>query len=84
MGLPTEPIRGDSAFARGFAAFAQNRGFELAKLPRLRPDHGVMIPLGIVDPTRELAVVPLYVNTVYTPAPTPRRAGDSASCCVRT
>ena len=33
-----------------------------------------MIPLGIVDPTRELSGVPLYVNTVYTPAPTPEQS----------
>jgi 2'-aminobiphenyl-2,3-diol 1,2-dioxygenase large subunit len=74
MGLPTEPIRGDAAFAKGFATFASDRGFALAKPPRLRPDHGVMIPLGIVDPAREIAVVPLYVNTVYTPAPTPEQS----------
>ncbi|MBM0104402.1 hypothetical protein JM946_06575 [Steroidobacter sp. S1-65] len=74
MGLPTEPIRGDAAFSTGFAMFAVNHGFELAKPPRLRPDHGVMIPLGMVDPKRELPVVPLYVNTVYTPAPTPQES----------
>jgi 2'-aminobiphenyl-2,3-diol 1,2-dioxygenase, large subunit len=74
MGLPTEPIRGDAAFSNGFATFANDRGFQLAKPPRLRPDHGVMIPLGIVDPTRQFAIVPLYVNTVYTPAPTPEES----------
>jgi 2'-aminobiphenyl-2,3-diol 1,2-dioxygenase, large subunit len=74
MGLPTYPIRGDAAFATGFAMFANDRGFELAKPPRLRPDHGVMIPLGIVDPKRELSIVPLYVNTVYTPGPTPQES----------
>lgn len=74
MGLPTEPVRGDAAFCKGFATFASDRGFELAMPPRLRPDHGVMIPLGIVDPLRELAIAPLYVNTVYTPAPTPQES----------
>jgi protocatechuate 4,5-dioxygenase beta chain/2'-aminobiphenyl-2,3-diol 1,2-dioxygenase large subunit len=74
MGLSTEPVRGDAAFCKGFATFASHRGFELAKPPRLRPDHGMMIPLGIVDPSRELAVAPLYVNTVYTPAPTPQES----------
>lgn len=74
MGLPTDPIKGNAAFADGLATFANERGFELAKPPRLRPDHGVMIPLGIVDPARELSVVPLYVNTVYTPAPTPEQS----------
>lgn len=74
MGLPTEPIRGDATFSAGFATFANERGCKLAKPSRLRPDHGVMIPLGIVDPAREFAVVPLYVNTVYTPAPEPEES----------
>lgn len=74
MGLPTDPVRGDAAFSKGFAAFANQRGFALAQPLRLRPDHGVMIPLGIVDPAREIPVVLLYVNTVYTPAPTPEQS----------
>lgn len=74
MGLPTDAIRGDASFSTGFAMFASERGFDLAKPPRLRPDHGVMIPLGIVDPKRELPIVPVYVNTVYTPAPTPEES----------
>ncbi|MFC4310547.1 protocatechuate 3,4-dioxygenase [Steroidobacter flavus] len=74
MGLPTDQIRGDASFSTGFAMFVNDRGFKLAKPPRLRPDHGVMIPLGIVDPKRELPVVPLYVNTVYTPGPTPQES----------
>jgi protocatechuate 4,5-dioxygenase beta chain/2'-aminobiphenyl-2,3-diol 1,2-dioxygenase large subunit len=74
MGLPTEPVKGNAAFADGFATLACEQGFALSKPPRLRPDHGVMIPLGIVDPARELAVVPIYVNTVYTPAPTPEQS----------
>lgn len=74
MGLPTAPIRGARAFSQGFASFANDRGFQLAEPPRLRPDHGVMIPLGVVDPSRALATVPLYVNTVYNPAPTPQQS----------
>ncbi len=74
MGLPTDEIKGNAAFAAGFASFARERDFALAMPPRLRPDHGVMIPLGIVDPARELSVVPIYVNTVYTPAPTPEQS----------
>jgi protocatechuate 4,5-dioxygenase beta chain/2'-aminobiphenyl-2,3-diol 1,2-dioxygenase large subunit len=74
MGLPTEPIKGNAGFAKGFATFVNERDLVLAQPPRLRPDHGVMIPLGIVDPARELSVVPIYVNTVYTPAPTPEQS----------
>lgn len=74
MGLPTDSIQGDAAFSLGFARFASDRGLKLAEPARLRPDHGVMIPVGIVDPKRELPIVPLYVNTVYTPAPTPEES----------
>lgn len=74
MGLPTDPVRGNAAFSTGFAMFASDHGLKVAKPARLRPDHGVMIPVGIVDPKRELPIVPLYVNTVYTPAPTPQES----------
>jgi len=68
MGLPLTPFAGNPAFARGFARHA---GQEVAEIENLRPDHGVMIPLGIVDAGHRIAAVPLYVNTVYDPAPTP-------------
>ncbi len=71
MGLPTDPVPGAAAFASALATHVQSQGFELPVQEDLRPDHGVMIPLGIVDPQRSIPLVPIYVNTVYTPGPTP-------------
>lgn len=68
MGLPTEPVAGRPDFATGLVEFSQGA---ITPLSNVRPDHGVMIPLGIVDPARKLAVVPLYLNTVFAEAPEP-------------
>jgi len=69
MGLPREPFAGDAVFASGLIDFAAERGIPIAATDPLAPDHGVMIPLGIVDPRRTIPAVPLYVNTVFDPAP---------------
>jgi protocatechuate 4,5-dioxygenase beta chain/2'-aminobiphenyl-2,3-diol 1,2-dioxygenase large subunit len=71
MGLPTRPFAGHRDFASSFHAYATAGGFELTALESVRPDHGVMIPLGIVDRDHAIPAVPLYVNTVFEPAPTP-------------
>lgn len=71
MGLSVDPIRGAPDFAAGLAAWLEG---EVAPLSGVRPDHGMMIPLGIVDPERELAVVPLYLNTVFAEALEPHQS----------
>jgi 2'-aminobiphenyl-2,3-diol 1,2-dioxygenase large subunit len=79
MGLPRDAIAGAPGFATGLRAFAANAGVDIAEASPLQPDHGVMIPLGIVDPERRVPSAPLYVNTVFFPEPTPadsRRLGD--------
>lgn len=80
MGLPRDPVPGAPAFARDFIAFAREAGVEISAVDPLRPDHGVMIPLGIIDPERRIPAVPLYVNTIFYPEPTPadsRRLGET-------
>jgi protocatechuate 4,5-dioxygenase beta chain/2'-aminobiphenyl-2,3-diol 1,2-dioxygenase large subunit len=79
MGLPRDPVPGAPDFAGGLLAFAQGEGLEIGAAYPLQPDHGVMIPLGIVDPHRRILAVPLYVNTVFYPEPAPgacRRLGE--------
>jgi protocatechuate 4,5-dioxygenase beta chain/2'-aminobiphenyl-2,3-diol 1,2-dioxygenase large subunit len=71
MGLPTNPFAGQPEFGTGFAAYANGHGLELAPLERVRPDHGVMIPLEIVDRDHAIPAVPLYVNSVFESAPAP-------------
>uniref|UniRef100_UPI00403E0148 DODA-type extradiol aromatic ring-opening family dioxygenase n=1 Tax=Brevundimonas sp. LF-1 TaxID=3126100 RepID=UPI00403E0148 len=47
-----------------------------AAFSEVRPDHGMMIPLGIVDPDRNLAVAPFYLNTVFAEALEPAQSYD--------
>ena len=79
MGLPRDPVPGAPEFAARLRAFAEGQGLDVAIADPIQPDHGVMIPLGIVDPARRIPAVPLYVNTVFYPEPTPpacRRLGE--------
>ncbi|OCC25547.1 protocatechuate 3,4-dioxygenase [Croceicoccus estronivorus] len=72
MGLPRDPVPGHAAFAGGLLDFAVAReGPVLTAAESLQPDHGVMIPLGIVDPQREIPMVPAFVNSVFYPDPSP-------------
>lgn len=71
MGIPRDAISGSAEFAQGFAAFAEQHEMNLASVNDVQPDHGIMIPLAMVDPERTLPMVPLYINTVFTPAPSP-------------
>ncbi|MBZ6377159.1 protocatechuate 3,4-dioxygenase [Pacificimonas flava] len=71
MGLPRDPFPGHPAFAEDLIGFARGEDLGIARADPLQPDHGAMIPLGIVDPDRTIPAVPLYVNTVFYPHPTP-------------
>ncbi len=80
MGLPRDPVLGAPDFARDFRLFAEAVELPIAVAEAVQPDHGVMIPLGIVDPDRRIPMVPLYVNTVFYPEPQPagtRRLGEA-------
>lgn len=72
MGLPRDPVPGAPAFATGLHGFAEEQGVPITIADPIQPDHGVMIPLGIVDPERRIPCAPLYVNTVFYPEPAPR------------
>lgn len=76
MGLPMEPIPGAPVFAGKLLEEAAAAGIEIAEAADLKPDHGMMIPLGIVDPDRRIPAVPVYINTVFYPEPTPGDCAD--------
>lgn len=76
MGLPRDAFKGAPDFATDLIGAAAKAGLALAAIDPLTPDHGVMIPLGLVDPARTLPAVPLYINTVFDPAPTPAQSWD--------
>ncbi len=74
MGLPLETFAGHPEFALGLLDYVQSRGLPLEAIESLRPDHGVVIPLDIVDPKHQIPTVPLYINMVFDPAPPPAQA----------
>ena len=74
MGLPTDPFPGLPDFAEGLAAFAAAEGPAIQPIAWVRPDHGVMIPKGVVDPEGAIPTVIFYVNSVLHPCP------DLAAC----
>ena len=69
MGLPTDPFPGLPDFAEGLAAFAAAQGLVIQPIAGARPDHGVMIPKGVVDPEGDIPTVIFYVNSVLHPCP---------------
>jgi protocatechuate 4,5-dioxygenase beta chain/2'-aminobiphenyl-2,3-diol 1,2-dioxygenase large subunit len=80
MGLPRDPVPGAPGFATGLLGFDEARTLGIGAADPIQPDHGVMIPLGIVDPDRRIPAVPLYVNTVFYPEPAPaasRQLGEA-------
>ncbi|MGE0874054.1 MAG: hypothetical protein AB7O31_05210 [Burkholderiales bacterium] len=73
MDIPRTPRPGHRAFAEAFVAHAARRGFDLAKAEELRPDHGVALPMMLIDPAGGVPIVPLLVNINMEPAPSPAR-----------
>jgi 2'-aminobiphenyl-2,3-diol 1,2-dioxygenase large subunit len=73
MGIPQEARPGARDFAEAFVRRAARRGFDLAKAEEIRPDHGIALPLMMIDPERRIPIVPLLININMDPAPEPAR-----------
>jgi 2'-aminobiphenyl-2,3-diol 1,2-dioxygenase, large subunit len=73
MDIAQEPRPGSRAFAQAFVERAALSGFDLAKAEEFRPDHGIALPLTMIDPDRTIPIVPLLVNINMDPPPSPAR-----------
>jgi 2'-aminobiphenyl-2,3-diol 1,2-dioxygenase, large subunit len=73
MDIAQLPRRGSRGFAQALVERAALSGFDVAKAEEFRPDHGIALPLMLIDPDRVLPIVPLLVNINMDPAPTPSR-----------
>lgn len=73
MDIPQDARPGHRAFAEAFVAHAAARGFDLAKAEELRPDHGVALPMMLIDAERKVPIVPLLVNINMEPVPSAAR-----------
>jgi 2'-aminobiphenyl-2,3-diol 1,2-dioxygenase large subunit len=73
MDIEQLPRRGSRGFAQAFVERAALSGFDVAKAEEFRPDHGIALPLTMIDPDRKIPIVPLLVNINMDPSPTPSR-----------
>ena len=74
--LPDRRVPGHPDFARGLVATADAAGFPLDSFDELYLDHGTNLPLSFLRPGYDIPVVPILVNTVWTPLPTVASADD--------
>jgi hypothetical protein len=70
------PVPGYSALARHVAARLVEDGFDLAASQRMVLDHGFLSPMPLLDQVGQewkIPVVPMTINVVQPPLPTPKR-----------
>ncbi len=84
---PFPPVPGHPAFAAHLARYLVNDEFDLTTCQEMVADHGIMsiLPL-IADPPWPFSVVPIAVNVIVEPMPTPRRLyriGQSVGAAIR-
>ena len=66
-------VSGHPALAWSVVREGFNAGFDLAISHKLLLDHGAMVPLHLIAPAMNIPVVPIIVNTVIEPMPSPAR-----------
>lgn len=74
LGVPRKAFPGNREFATGLVKFAAQKEFDLVPVENVRPDHGLAMPNAIINRRLDIPVVPIYINTVMTPAPTCARS----------
>ena len=67
------PVPGHRALARHIAAHLLERGIDLTASHRMQLDHGFLSPMPMIDEGWRIPVVPLTINVVLEPLPTPAR-----------
>jgi 2'-aminobiphenyl-2,3-diol 1,2-dioxygenase large subunit len=74
LGVPRKAFPGNRGFATDLVAFGAQKEFDLVPVENVRPDHGLAMPNAIINRRLDIPVVPIYINTVMTPAPTCARS----------
>jgi Uncharacterized conserved protein len=73
MDIPREPIAGAAEFSDRLLRFTDGAGFDLARAEDLTPDHGIALPLRIINPGGSIPISPLLININRMPPPSPAR-----------
>jgi aromatic ring-opening dioxygenase catalytic subunit (LigB family) len=79
-------VKGDPQLAEAILASCQERDIEPGFSYELQLDHGTMIPLHFLIPAMDVPIVPIIINTLAPPLPTPRRCfllGEAVGEAVR-
>lgn len=76
INLPRGPVRGDTVLANELLTACFRQGLEPAFSEELTLDHGTMVPLHFLTPERDIPIVPIIVNGLAPPLPTPTRCFD--------
>lgn len=71
--IPPAQLKGDPELASQLLAAAAARDLDLSFADELVFDHGTMVPLHFLTPSMHLPVVPIFVNTLAPPQPSPKR-----------
>lgn len=71
--IPKTRVPGHPALAKALVKEALNSGFDLSFAEELALDHGSMLPLHLVHPGKNIPVVPIIVNNIAEPMPSPER-----------
>ena len=71
--IPQGTVPGDRAFGKNLTAAAIEAGFDVAFSEELNLDHGTMVPMHFVNEGMKTPVVPVMMNNLWPPVPTPRR-----------
>lgn len=67
------PVPGHEVLGRHIATELVEQGFDLAVSHRMFLDHGFLSPMPLLDEGWKLPVVPMTINVVVKPLPSPRR-----------
>jgi aromatic ring-opening dioxygenase catalytic subunit (LigB family) len=66
-------VPGDRVFGQTLLSALLDHDFDVSFSEKLVFDHGTMVPLHFLNPDNQLPVVPIVVNNIYEPMPSPRR-----------
>ncbi len=72
--------RGDPELAEELVRALYREGFDPAHSSELLLDHGTVLPLAQIRIAAEVAIVPIIINTVFSPLPTLKRCRELGAC----
>jgi aromatic ring-opening dioxygenase catalytic subunit (LigB family) len=71
--IPKARVPGDSQLSAEILAACLDGGFDPTFSDELLFDHATMLPLHFLNPNMAIPVVPVIINTLTTPMPSPKR-----------